>query len=128
MRTLALTAWFCVALGAQDITGRWNGVADSTDEAGTKRLENQTFEFTLENGALKGVLLSKTGGAGRLLDVQRDGAKFNLYHYLTLEGGEHLRWKFEWKDGVLVGTFSAQHNNPKKWVYDRIGAMTLKKL
>jgi hypothetical protein len=29
--------------------------------------------------------------------------------------------------GKLAGTFSALHDNPKKWIYDRIGAMTLTK-
>ena len=62
-----------------------------------------------------------------MLDVQQDGGKVNLYAYLTLDGGEHLRWKLELKDGILAGTFSAQHNNPKKWQYDRIGAMSLAK-
>jgi len=28
-------------------------------------------------------------------------------------------------DGAWTGTFSAQHDNPKKWIYDRIGAITL---
>jgi len=46
---------------------------------------------------------------------------------LPFEGGENLRWKFELKDGNLVGTFSAMHDNPKKWIYDRIGAMTVTK-
>ena len=32
------------------------------------------------------------------------------------------------KDGKLVGTFSALHDSPKKWIYDRIGAMTATKV
>jgi hypothetical protein len=38
---------------------------------------------------------------------------------------EPLHWKLELKDGNLMGTFSAQHHNPAKWIYDRIGAITM---
>jgi hypothetical protein len=69
--------------------------------------------------------VGRSGNGGIPLQVQQDGAKVNLYGFLTFEGGEHLRWKLEWKDGSLVGTFSAQHDSPKKWIYDRIGAMTV---
>lgn len=114
-------------LSAQDITGRWVGVADTTDEAGTKRQEKQTFEIKIEEGKLTGLRINRNGTGGTAVGVQQDGAKFNFYTFLPLDGGEHLRWKFELKDGSLVGTFSAQHDNPKKWIYDRIGAMTLTK-
>lgn len=40
---------------------------------------------------------------GTALDVEQDGAKVNLYEYLTLNSGEHLRWKFELEYGKLVG-------------------------
>jgi hypothetical protein len=117
-----------VALGAaaaQDVVGRWVGVADTTDEAGTKRQEAQTVEIKKDDaGALTGLLVSRSGNGGLALKVLQDGAKVNLYGYLTLDGGEHLRWKFELKNGNLVGTFSALHDNPKKWIYDRIGAIT----
>jgi hypothetical protein len=115
------------SLFAQDIVGRWTGVADTTDEAGTKRQEKHTFDIKNEDGKLSGQQMGRDGKPGRTLDVQVDGGKVNLYAYLTLDGGEHLRWKLELKDGSLVGTFSAQHNNPKKWQYDRLGAMTLVK-
>ena len=75
---MATALLICGAAAAQDFTGRWAGAADSTDEAGTRRNEKQSFEIKL-------------------------------------------------KDGKLVGTFSARHNSPKKWIYDRIGAMTLTK-
>jgi hypothetical protein len=115
------------SLFAHDIVGRWVGVADTTDEAGTKRQEKQAFEIKSEDGKLSGQQMNRNGTPGRTLDVQQDGGKVNLYAYLPLDGGEHLRWKLELKDGNLVGTFSAQHNSPKKWQYDRIGAMTLTK-
>jgi hypothetical protein len=112
-------------LAAQEIAGRWTGTADTTDEAGTKRQEKQILEIKSEDGKLTGMLVNRSGKGGIAFQVQQDGSKFNLYGFLPLDGGEHLRWKFEWKDGTLVGTFSALHDNPKKWIYDRIGAMTL---
>jgi len=109
----------------QDLTGRWSGTADTTDEAGTKRLEKQAFEFRMTDGQLAGIQISSSGKPGRALKVTQEGGKLNIYAFLDFEGGEHLRWKFELKDGKLVGTFSALHDSPKKWIYDRIGAMTL---
>lgn len=110
---------------AQDLTGRWAGVAATTDEAGTKRQENQTLEIKSEDGKLTGLLVGRNGKAGIPFQVQQYNAKVNLYGFIVFEGGEHLRWKFELKDGTLVGTFSAMHDDPKKWIYDRIGAMTV---
>jgi hypothetical protein len=123
-RALAVALWITGTLAAQDIVGRWVGAADTTDEGGTKRQEKQTLEIKSEDGKLIGLLVSRSGNGGIAFQVQQDGARFNLYGFLPLDGGEHLRWKFEFKDGNLVGTFSAMHDNPKKWVYDRIGAMT----
>ena len=110
-----------------DLTGRWTGVADTTDEAGTKRQEKQTLEIRTEDGKLAGYRIDKNGKPGPKMDVQQAGAKVNLYFYLDFEGGEPLRWKLELKDGNLVGTFSAQHHNPAKWIYDRVGAITMTK-
>jgi hypothetical protein len=124
-RVLATVVFVTGALHAQEIVGRWTGVADTTDEAGTKRQEKQVFEIKSEDGKLAGLLVSRTGKGGIPFQVQQDGTKFNLYGFLTLDGGEHLRWKFELKGGNLVGTFSALHDNPRKWIYDRIGAMTV---
>ena len=124
-RVASLVLLITSAAAAQDIAGRWVGTADTTDEGGTKRQERQTLEIKSEDGKLTGLLVSRSGNGGIPFQVQQDGAKFNLYGFLALDGGEHLRWKFEWKDGSLVGTFSALHDNPKKWVYDRIGAMTV---
>jgi hypothetical protein len=126
-RVIAITFLISGLLTAQDIVGRWVGVADTTDEASTKRHERQTLEIKSEDGKLTGVRFNRSGNGGIPIEVQQDGAKVNLYGFLTLDGGEHLRWKLELKDGKLVGTFSAQHDNPKKWIYDRIGPMTLTK-
>jgi hypothetical protein len=110
-----------------DITGRWTGVADTTDEAGTKRQEKQTLEIRTEGGKLTGNRIDKSGKAGLKLEVHQAGSKVNVYVYLDFEGGEPLRWKLELKDGNLEGRFSAQHHNPAKWIYDRVGAITLAK-
>jgi len=110
-----------------DVTGRWTGIADTTDEAGTKRQEKQTLEIRLLDGKLTGYRIDKNGKPGPKMDVQQAGAKVNAYFYLDFEGGEPLRWKLELKDGNLVGTFSAQHHNPAKWIYDRVGAITMTK-
>jgi hypothetical protein len=131
-RLLAAGVLVAAGLAAQtpnpDIAGRWTGVADTTDEAGTKRHEKQTLEIRMEDGKLTGNRIdSKTGKPGLKLDVQQAGTKVNLYVYLDFEGGEPLRWKLELKDGNLVGTFSAQHHNPAKWIYDRVGAITMTK-
>jgi hypothetical protein len=109
------------------VAGRWTGVADTTDEAGTKRQEKQTIEIRMEEGKLTGNRIGKDGKAGLKLDVQQAGSRVNAYVYLDFEGGEPLRWKLELKDGSLVGTFSAQHHNPAKWIYDRVGTITMTK-
>ena len=127
---LALTLALLIAstLSAQDLVGRWTGVAESTDEAGTKRQESQTFEIKREDGKLTGIRLNRNGNGGTAIEIQQEGNKVNFYTLLAFEGGEPLRWKLEYKDGKWVGTFSAQHHNPKKWIFDRIGAITLTKL
>jgi hypothetical protein len=126
-RVVAIGFLISGELTAQDIAGRWVGVADTTDEGGTKRQEKQTIEIKSEDGKLTGIRFNRNGNGGILVEVQQVGAKVNLYGFLSLDGGEHLHWKVELKDGALVGTFSALHDNPKKWIYDRIGAMTLTK-
>ena len=118
----------CGALFAQDITGRWTGVADTTDEGNTRRQEQQTIEVKTVDGKLAAVSIGKDGQPGAAIQIQQDGAKFNLYRFLDFEGGEHLRWKLELRDGKLAGTISALHDSPKKWVYDRTGALTMSKM
>jgi hypothetical protein len=93
-RVFAIAVSMCGALAAQDLTGRWVGVADTTDEAGTRRQERQTLEIRSEDGKLTGNTINRAGKTG---------------------------FPF------LVGTFSALHDSPKKWIYDRIGAMTARK-
>lgn len=124
----AIALLTCCAASAQDLTGRWTGAAESTDEAGTKRQEKQTLEIKSEDGKLTGMMVSRSGKGGTPLMVHQDGGKINLYGFITLDGGEHFRWKLELTNGNLVGTFSAQHNSPKKWIYDRIGTMTVTKV
>ena len=43
--SLVLTTLILGTLSAQDVSGRWTGVADTTDEANTKRQEQQSFEI-----------------------------------------------------------------------------------
>jgi hypothetical protein len=124
-RFLLLASLVCATLSAQDVTGRWAGVAATTDEANTSRQEQQSFEIKSADGKLTAASIGRNGNPGAALQIQQDGAKINLYRFLDFEGGEHLRWKVELKEGKLVGTFSALHDNPKKWIYDRIGAITL---
>jgi hypothetical protein len=120
-----IAAVLCGTLSAQEITGRWAGVADTTDEGGTKRQEQWSFEIKRADGKLTAVSIGRNGSAGAAVQIQQDGTKVNLYRFLDFEGGEHLRWKVELRDGKLVGTFSALHDDPKKWIYDRIGAIAL---
>ena len=96
-----LAALFCGVLSAQDVSGRWTGVADTTDEANTKRQEQQSFEIKSADGKLTAVSIGRNGNPGAPLQIQQDGAKINLYRFLDFEGGEHLRWKIELKDGKL---------------------------
>jgi hypothetical protein len=113
-RSFAVGFLLVAALDAQapnpDITGRWTGVADTTDEAGTKRQEKQTLEIRMEDTKLTGYRIDKSGKPGPKIDVQQAGAKVNVYFYPDFEGGEPLRRKLELKDGKLVGTFSAQQS------------------
>ena len=122
---MIIAAFLCGVLPAQEITGRWTGIADTTDEGGTKRQEQWSFEIKTADGKLSAVSIGRNGSSGAAVQIQQDGTKVNLYRFLDFEGGEHLRWKVELKDGKLVGTFSALHDDPKKWIYDRVGAITL---
>src|SRR5205809_714842 len=96
-RLFALACLLAGALAAQapapDVTGRWIGIADTTDEAGTKRQEKQTLEIRTEDGKLAAYRVDRTGKTGAKMEVQQTGAKINVYFYLDFEGGEPLRWK-----------------------------------
>jgi hypothetical protein len=91
VRSFAVVFLLAAGVAAQapnpDITGRWTGVADTTDEAGTKRQEKQALEIRMEDGKLTGYRIDKNGKAGAKLDVQQSGPKVNLYYYLDFEGG-----------------------------------------
>ena len=54
-----LFAIFCGALAAQDVSGRWTGAADTTDEGGTKRMEQQSFEIKVVDGKLTAVSIGR---------------------------------------------------------------------
>lgn len=126
-RVILIAIALTTSVAAQDLTGRWIGVAESTDEGGIKRQERQTLEIKSADGKLSGLMVSRSGKGGTPLQVQQDGDKVNMIGFITFEGGEHFRWKLVLKDGKLVGSFSAMHDNPKKWIYDRVGAMTAAK-
>ena len=122
--TLLIGTVAAMAFG-QDITGRWAGSADWTDGGGTKRTQSTTVEIKSEAGKFTAHSVGSNGKIGAPLQIQIDGTKVNLYRFLELDGGEHLRWKLELKDGKLTGSFSAQHDNPKKWMYDRLLDLTM---
>ncbi len=112
----------------QDITGRWTGSADWTDEGGTKRTQRSTVQIKLEAGKLVAHSVDAKGVVGAELKINAEGGNVNIYRYLTLDDGEHLRWKLVLKEGKLVSSFSAQHDNPKKWMYDRLLSFTMTKV
>jgi VCBS repeat-containing protein len=88
VRFVIIAGLICGTLSAQDITGRWTCVADTTDEASTKRQEQQSFEIKSADGKLTAVSICRNGNRGAALQVQQDGAKINLYRFLDFEGGE----------------------------------------
>ncbi len=123
----ALLAILPATAFGQDVAGRWTGSAEWTDGGGTKRTQNSTIEIKLEAGKLVAHSVSPEGKLGAELKINVDGGNVNIYRYLTLDDGEHLRWKLEWKGGKLVGSFSAQHDRPNKWMYDRLLDFTMTK-
>jgi len=129
-KTIAIACLVTGALAAQgiDITGRWSGTAETIDDAGTKRSELHNIDIKMVDGKLVAIRLNRTGTGGSNLVINQVGTKVNLYELLPLDGGEHLRWKLELKDGKLVGTWSALHDGPAKWQYDRVGPQTLVKI
>lgn len=128
MRTttvLSLLA-FCVALlilpqslRGQDITGRWTGSAEWTDGLGEHHTSNLSLEIKKDGDVFTANSPRRDGTPGPELKINADGPKVHLYRFLPLDEGEHLRWKLELQDGKLVGTFSALHDLPSKWIYDR---------
>ena len=127
---IQICAWFvlaCVALQAQDIAGRWTGTADTVDASGVKRQMVQTIEIKGSGKDATGLLVGKREGSGIPLRVMQEGNKFTLLGDITFEGGEHLRWYLELKDGHLTGKVWALHDSPKKWGVDWSGPLDLAK-
>ena len=125
--TAALQMFLPITAFAQDVTGRWAGSVDWTDGGGMKRTQRTTVDIKLEAGKLVAHAVSPEGKVGAELKINVDGGNVNIYRYLTLDDGEHLRWKLELKGGKLVGSFSAQHDRPSKWMYDRLLDFTMTK-
>jgi hypothetical protein len=126
MKTLLVLLVACSPLAAQGLEGRWTGSADTIDASGVKRVMQQTIEF---KGSGKDLTAQQVGrnGAGIPLKVVADdtGTKVTLLRELDFEGGEHIRWHFELKDGHLVGTIWSVHDAPKKWGVDWSGPIDL---
>ena len=70
---------------AQDFAGRWVGVADTIDEAGTKRQERHTIEIKNEDGKLSAMRMGRNG-KGSVVQVQTDGAKLQLIEFINQPG------------------------------------------
>ena len=122
---LALALLFTTAAFGQDLAGRWTGAADWTDGLGVKRTQTSTVEIKMDGGKAVAHSVDAKGQPGAELKINVDGGNVNIYRYLTLDDGEHLRWKLEYKGGKLVGSFSAQHDRPNKWIYDRLLDFTM---
>jgi hypothetical protein len=117
---------FCIAvlalpqsLRGQDLTGRWTASVEWTDGNGDSHTESPSFEIKMNGDVLAANSLRRDGTAGAEIKINADGPKVHLYRFLTLDDGEHLIWKLELQDGKLVGTYSALHDRPSKWIYDR---------
>ena len=110
-----------VAASAQEIAGRWSCTADTVDASGVKRMIPQTIEIRGMGSSMTGMLVSRRGGAGIPLRVIQEGPKFTLLGDFDFEGGEHLRWYLELKEGRLQGKVWALHDAPKKWGVDWTG-------
>lgn len=128
MRILGVISLFvsCVALLilpqtllGQDLTGRWTTTVEWTDGNGESHKESPSFEIKKNGDVLAANSLRRDGTAGAEIKINADGAKVHLYRFLTLDDGEHLIWKLELRDGKLVGMYSALHDRPSKWIYDR---------
>ena len=128
LRFASAALFLAGSLAAQEqFVGKWAGNTETVDDVAVHRAERHSIEIKMENGKLVAAQVGRNGGAGSPLDVLVDGNKINLYRYLTQDGGEHLRWKLELKDGKLFGWYQCTHNGPAKWQYDRSGAMTMTK-
>ncbi len=126
MKTLAILLLICRGLAAQDISGKWTGSADTIDVSGVKRTMQQTIEFKGSGNELSAQQLSRQGTTIPLkVVVDETGTKITLIRDLDFEGGEHIRWHLELKDGRLTGTIWSVHDAPKKWGVDWSGPLEL---
>ena len=125
---ILITTFFLLALplAAQDISGRWTGTADTIDASGVKRSMLQTIEIKGAGREMTGLLVGRRGG-GIPLKVIQEGEKFTLLGDIEFEGGEHLRWYLELKQGRLTGRVWAVHDSPKKWGVDWTGPVNFTK-
>jgi hypothetical protein len=104
---------------SQDLVGRWTTTFEWTDGNGGSHTESPSFEIKMDQGVLAANSLRRDGTPGAELKINADGPKVHLYRFLTLDDGEHLIWKLELKNDKLIGTYSALHDRPSKWIYDR---------
>jgi hypothetical protein len=94
------------------------------DASGVKRLMPQTLEF---KGSGKDLTASQVSRQGTLIPlkvvVDETGTKMTVMRELDFEGGEHIRWHLELKDGHLTGAILCVHDAPKKWEVDWSGPL-----
>jgi hypothetical protein len=105
--------------GSQELVGRWTATVEWTDGNGGAHTESPSFEIKMDQGVLVANSIRRDGTPGAELKINADGPKVHLYRFLTLDDGEHLIWKLELQNDKLVGTYSALHDRPSKWIYDR---------
>lgn len=125
MKPLALLLAACCTLLAQDFAGTWTGTADTIDASGVKRLMPQTLKF---KGTGKDLTVNQVSRTGTLIPLKvildENGTRMTLMRELDFEGGEHIRWHLELKDGKLAGSIQCVHDAPKKWGVDWGGPLT----
>jgi hypothetical protein len=124
MKTFAILLICLAPLVAQDFAGKWTGTADTIDVSGVKRLMQQTLEFKGSGKDLTAAQISSKGVPIPLKVVPDEtGTKLTLMRELDFEGGEHIRWHLELKDGHLIGAILCVHDAPKKWGVDWSGPL-----
>lgn len=108
------------SLVAEAITHLWTGACGTVDASGVKQSILQILELE-GNGKETTGLPAGRRGSGIPLKVIQEGEKFTLPGDIEFEGGEHLRWDLEPKDGQLSELVWAEHVAPKKWGFDWSG-------
>jgi len=132
MKLLILILATCSAVNGHDLAGKWVGTAETIDASGVKRHMEQTIEIKGSGNSNKDLTVSQlsTKGTPIPLKIVLDdaGPRFTLLRELDFEGGEHIRWHLEWKDGRLTGTIWSVHDAPKKWGVDWSGPIEFTKV